>query len=101
MPDRVTLDDARRIARLARLGLSETQLRDLTVDLDAILGHMEALARVDTSGVPEFAADAEMPLRPDRGPPSPLARRPETFAPLMRDGFFLVPRVGTHEDAEP
>jgi hypothetical protein len=22
----------------------------------------------------------------------------ESFAPLMRDGFFLVPRLATHED---
>ena len=26
----------------------------------------------------------------------PLASRPETFAPEMRDGFFLVPRLATH-----
>ena len=25
--------------------------------------------------------------------------RPEAFAPSMRDGFFLVPRLATHEDA--
>jgi hypothetical protein len=31
----------------------------------------------------------------------PLATLPETFAPEMRDGFFVVPRLATHEDAEP
>ena len=29
----------------------------------------------------------------------PLARAREEFAPEMRDGFLLVPRLATHEDA--
>jgi hypothetical protein len=29
-----------------------------------------------------------------------LLRPRDTFAPSMRDGFFLVPRLSTHEDAE-
>lgn len=99
MPDRVTLDEVRHIARLARLGLSDDQVRAVAIDLTSILGHMEALARVDTSGVPEYtAADDAMPLRADHGSAAPLVR-PETFAPAMRDGFFVVPRLATHEDA--
>ena len=30
----------------------------------------------------------------------PLERPREAFAPQMRDGFFLVPRLSTHEDPE-
>jgi aspartyl-tRNA(Asn)/glutamyl-tRNA(Gln) amidotransferase subunit C len=41
-----------------------------------------------------------MSLRPDAGPPIPLLRAPAFFAPAMRDGFFLVPRLATHEDME-
>jgi aspartyl-tRNA(Asn)/glutamyl-tRNA(Gln) amidotransferase subunit C len=41
-----------------------------------------------------------LPLRPDVGPPIPLARERDAFAPSMRDGFFLVPRLSTHEDPE-
>jgi hypothetical protein len=40
-----------------------------------------------------------MALREDAGPPIPLARPLESFAPLMRDGFLLVPRLATHEEA--
>ena len=29
----------------------------------------------------------------------PLAARPEAFAPTVREGFLLVPRLATHEDA--
>ena len=101
MPDRVTIDEVRHVARLARLGLTDAQLRALATDLSSILGHMELLSRVDTRGVPEYTvAEAPMPLRADRGSAAPLAARPESFAPVMRDGFFIVPRLATHEDAE-
>ena len=40
------------------------------------------------------------PLQEDKGPPVSLDREVEKFAPLVRDGFFLVPRLATHETAE-
>ena len=99
---RITLDEVRHIARLAHLGLSDEQAAAIGVDLNSILDHMDAIARVDTTGVAEYTAgDGAMPLRADHGPAMPLAARPETFAPAMRDGFFVVPRLATHEDAEP
>jgi len=42
---------------------------------------------------------AGLPLRPDVGPPIPLGRDRTDFAPRMKDGFFLVPRLSTHDDA--
>lgn len=101
MPDTVTLDDVRHVARLARLGLTEQQARDITRELNTILEHMAVLSRIDTAGVREYSAvHHPMPLRADHGPPTPLGARPETFAPEMRDGFFVVPRLASHEDAE-
>jgi hypothetical protein len=41
-----------------------------------------------------------MRLRADDGAQYPLARQREEFAPSMRDGFFLVPRLSTHESPE-
>jgi hypothetical protein len=61
---------------------------------------MEALQSVESAGAAQEADDARegMPLRADEpGRSVPLARARETFAPLMRDGFFLVPRLATHE----
>jgi len=62
---------------------------------------MDVLAEVDTAGIDLHArAEGEgMPLRPDEGPAIPLAVGRGDFAPSMRDGFFLVPRLATHEDA--
>lgn len=98
----VSLDEVRHVAALARLGLSEERSRVVMRELNTILEHMAVLQRVDTERLdPAVGVGAAgAPLRPDEGPAIPLARRPEDFAPAMRDGFFLVPRLATHEDAE-
>lgn len=98
----VTLDEVRHIAALARLGLTDERARSIAAELNTILDHMDVLSTVDTEGQPEIAGigAAGMPLRPDSGPPIPLAREIEAFAPRMNDGFLLVPRLSSHEDPE-
>lgn len=98
----VTLEDVRHIASLARLGLSDERARSLVAELNTILEHMDVLAKVDTGGhlQAEGTGAGGMPLREDDGPSIPLARPPQAFAPRMRDQFFLVPRLSTHEDPE-
>ena len=97
----VTIDDVRHIARLARLGIDDERANALVRELNTILEHMDVLSRVDTEGMHEVAGigAAGLPLRPDTGPQIPLGRPREDFAPKMKDGFFLVPRLATHEDA--
>lgn len=98
----VTADDVRHIAALARLGLSPARAEALVGELNTILVHMDALARVDTSGVQAAIGVGArgLPVRADRGPPLPLARSIDAFAPRVQDGFLLVPRLSTHESAE-
>ena len=98
----VTLDDVWHIAALARLGLTDERARSLVAELNTILEHMDVLSKIDTTEIDGLAGGGAsgLPLRPDIGPPIPLARERETFAPSMRDGFFLVPRLSTHEDPE-
>jgi aspartyl-tRNA(Asn)/glutamyl-tRNA(Gln) amidotransferase subunit C len=98
----VTLEDVRRIAVLARLGVSDERAHALVAELNAILGHMDVLSRVDTDGIEPVAGvgAAGTPLRSDTGPPMALERPIEHIAPRMQDGFFLVPRLSTHESAE-
>jgi aspartyl-tRNA(Asn)/glutamyl-tRNA(Gln) amidotransferase subunit C len=97
----VTLDDVRHIASLARLGLTDDRAHALVRELNMILEHMDVLSRVNTEGVSEISGigGAGTPLRPDVGPPIPLERAREGIAPRMQDGFFLVPRLATHDDA--
>lgn len=95
----VTREDVRHIARLARLEVGEDRIDALTTELAAILDHMRVLEGVDTaSSDPSAADDNRTPLRRDVGPPVPMATPVESFAPEMRDGFFLVPRLATHGD---
>jgi aspartyl-tRNA(Asn)/glutamyl-tRNA(Gln) amidotransferase subunit C len=97
----VTLDDVKHVAGLARLSLTEDAAGELVAQLNGILSHMDVLAKVDTSNVaPVVGIDVGgTPLRPDSGTPVPLAAPLDTIAPEMRDGFFLVPRLATHETA--
>jgi aspartyl-tRNA(Asn)/glutamyl-tRNA(Gln) amidotransferase subunit C len=95
----VSLDDVRDVAALARVGVTDERAAELVSELNTILEHMDVLSSVDTSGVElALSASEATPLRDDAGPAIPLAQPRETFAPQTRDGFFLVPRLDTHED---
>ena len=97
----VTRDDVKHIAGLARLAIPEERVPELVAQLNGILAHMDVLRDVDVSAAQAATREATpTPLRPDTGPPIPLAASRESFAPSMRDGFFLVPRLATHESED-
>lgn len=97
----VTIDDVRHIATLARLGLDDARAVTIVGELNTILQHMDVLSKIDTQGIEPVAGvgASGTPLAPDEGPSQSLARAIDQFAPKSRDGFFLVPRLSTHEDA--
>jgi aspartyl-tRNA(Asn)/glutamyl-tRNA(Gln) amidotransferase subunit C len=98
----VTEDEVRHVASLARLGLDETRISTIAAELNGILAHMEVLSKVDTSivGPVTGVGAAGTPLRVDGGNQIPLVRPREAFAPAMKDGLLVVPRLATHEDAD-
>ena len=92
--------DVRHIAALARVGLTDARLPSIVRELNGILDHMDVLQQVALAddaaeGGPRTDVHV-MPLRQDAQPPDALHRERAEFAPLMRDGFFLVPRLATH-----
>ena len=97
----VTREDVLHIAELARLGIDAARADELTKELSAILSHMEVLSQVDTATVPVTAGvgTGGTPLRPDVGVLPLMSGTIASFAPKMRDGFFIVPRLATHEDS--
>jgi aspartyl-tRNA(Asn)/glutamyl-tRNA(Gln) amidotransferase subunit C len=99
----VSEDEVRHVAALARLGLDPARIPTIAAELNGILAHMDVLSRVKTTAVGAVTGvgAAGTPLRVDGGNQIPLARPRDAFAPSMRDGFFLVPRLATHEDADP
>ena len=98
----VSLEEVKHVAMLARLGLTDERATSLTRDLNTILDHMRVFEKVRTDDVREFTSgdEAGMSLRRDDGPAAPLNAPPSAFAPEMREGLFIVPRLATHEDIE-
>jgi len=98
----VTEAEIRHVAALARLGLDAEQIPTIAAELNGILAHMESLSKVNTATLSAVTGvgTAGTPLRVDGGNQIPLARPREAFAPAMRDGFLIVPRLATHDDQE-
>ncbi len=98
----ISIADVHHIASLARLGLSDARAAAMAAELNGIVVHLDALANVDTAGVEEAIGVGARgaPVRTDNGPPIPLERAIDAFAPNLRDGFFLVPRLASHESAD-
>jgi aspartyl-tRNA(Asn)/glutamyl-tRNA(Gln) amidotransferase subunit C len=96
----VSEDDVRHVASLARLAIEPARLPSLVAELNGILGHMEVLGGVVTPQMGDGRGEATATrMRSDEsGTSVPLAIPREEFAPQVRDGFFLVPRLATHED---
>ncbi|MEO5902578.1 MAG: Asp-tRNA(Asn)/Glu-tRNA(Gln) amidotransferase subunit GatC [Gemmatimonadaceae bacterium] len=99
----VTQDDVRQVAELARLGVDPARLEPLVAELNGILQHMEVLSNVDTTAIEGATLINQpiesTPLRSDSDGPLKMMSPKESFAPSMKDGFFIVPRLATHEDA--
>lgn len=96
----VTHDDVRHVAELARIDVPPDRLDHLVTELNGILSHMEALSQVDTAGVERAGTTSveSTPTRSDSSGPLPLLSPRESFAPAIRDGFFIVPRLATHDE---
>jgi aspartyl-tRNA(Asn)/glutamyl-tRNA(Gln) amidotransferase subunit C len=97
----VSEQDVLHVASLARLAIEPARLPSLVRELNGILDHMQELSAVETGGRTDDGGGpaATTPMRPDTdGTSVPLSLPREAFAPLMREGFFLVPRLATHED---
>jgi aspartyl-tRNA(Asn)/glutamyl-tRNA(Gln) amidotransferase subunit C len=95
---KLTETQVRYIANLANLNLTESEVARMALDLDSILGHMDSLAGIDTTGIEPMAqvvhdAGDTATLRPDveRAPlENALAL---ANAPSAGNGCFKVPRV--------
>ena len=95
---RLTEEEVRRVADLANLALSEPEIARMAKDLDGILGHMDKLNELDTTGVEPMAqvlydAGDTATLREDRERP-PLSNADAVAnAPVTSGGYYKVPKV--------
>jgi len=87
--------DIEKVARLARLELSEEEKVIFGDHLDQILTYMEQLNRLDTSGVEptSHAISIENVFREDEARPSCYQEEVLGVAPDEEGGYFKVPRI--------
>ena len=92
---RITLAEVEHVARLARLDLPPDEKERMRSQLDAILGYVEQLRRVDTAGVEPTAHVLPLVnvMREDEVRPSYPAEAMLANAPEPEDGQFRVPRI--------
>lgn len=87
--------EVEKIAHLARLDLNEHDLPRTTETLNNILGLIDRMQAVDTSGVEPLAHPLETTqrLRADVVTESNQRDTYQAIAPAVADGLYLVPRV--------
>ncbi|MBL8516187.1 MAG: Asp-tRNA(Asn)/Glu-tRNA(Gln) amidotransferase subunit GatC [Betaproteobacteria bacterium] len=87
--------DVRRIAHLARLAVSDTEVEAARGQLNGIFDMVEALRAVDTTGIEPMAHAVEMGqrLRDDAVTAPDLRDKYQAAAPAVEDGLYLVPKV--------
>ena len=92
---RIRSEEVREIAVLARRELSAQEIERMTIDLDAILGYVDALKELDTSAVEPMthAVPFDCPLRADEVGPSLSLEEALQNAPRREASFFQVPRI--------
>jgi len=90
---KIDRDEARRIADLAHLEFEDAALDRMADEMTKILGYIDQLNEVDTSGFEERAADEATPMRADEPRPSLDREAVAKNAPNWKDGFFVVPKV--------
>jgi aspartyl-tRNA(Asn)/glutamyl-tRNA(Gln) amidotransferase subunit C len=85
----------RRIARLARIKVTDDEAKGLEGELSGILDWVKQLDEVDTKGVEPMTrvVAQEMVLRADVVTDGEIAAKVTANAPLSEDGFFVVPKV--------
>lgn len=88
-------DDVRRIARLARLALTDAEVDHTREQLGSVFGLIEKLAAVDTTGVEPMTHAQEMALRLRADEVTETDRRDafQQVAPSVERGLYLVPKV--------
>ena len=88
-------ETVKKVADLARMQLSDSELEKFTDQLEKILGYIEQLKPVDTSGVAPMSHpfDLETPLRSDNVQPSLGSEAVLASAPDSLYENFKVPQV--------
>lgn len=92
---KLTREEVRHIALLARISLSEGEIEKLREQLSNILENFEILQEVDTTDIPPTAqvTGLENVMREDESAPSFSQKEILANAPQQEEGFFRIKAV--------
>jgi aspartyl-tRNA(Asn)/glutamyl-tRNA(Gln) amidotransferase subunit C len=92
---KISTEEIRHVATLARLDLTSEEEASMTATLDAILTYMDKLNELDTSTVEPTAhiLDLATPLRDDRVTNAADSDALLANAPARDGDFFRVPKI--------
>ena len=95
MAQRIDQAEVKKVAKLARLDLTETELEEFTTQLSAILDYVAKMNELDTENVEPLAHCLPISnvfrqdvVKPSLGTEKALANAPETD-----NEFFKVPKI--------
>lgn len=85
----------RRIARLARIKITDDEAKSLEGELSGILNWVEQLDEVDTTSVEPLTTvvEQELKMREDKVTDGEIADVVTSNAPAEDDHYFVVPKV--------
>lgn len=85
----------KRIARLARVKITEEEAKGLEIELSGILDWVKQLDEVDVTGVEPMTrvVPIKLKMREDVVTDGEIAEQVIENAPLTTDHFFVVPKV--------
>ncbi|ABX08189.1 Asp-tRNA(Asn)/Glu-tRNA(Gln) amidotransferase subunit GatC [Prochlorococcus marinus] len=92
---KITSDDVRKVATLARLNLPEDLIDTYTSQLEKILGYVAQLEEVDTEDIPPTSRAVEVTnvLREDIIQETDIREDLINLAPNREGDFFRVPKI--------
>jgi aspartyl-tRNA(Asn)/glutamyl-tRNA(Gln) amidotransferase subunit C len=85
----------KRVARLARIAVTDEEAERLRGDLNAILGFVEQLNEVDVDGIEPMTSVQPMPMKKRQDVVTEGGRAEDIVAnaPAREGAFFVVPTV--------
>ena len=91
----LTTADVQKVARLARLAMSESEIESARSQLSGIFDLIAEMQAVDTSGIAPMshAQDLAQRLREDKVTETNQREAFQAIAPQVEHGLYLVPQV--------
>jgi aspartyl-tRNA(Asn)/glutamyl-tRNA(Gln) amidotransferase subunit C len=95
MPEPLSMDEVRHVAKLARLRVDDAQLERYGAQLSAVLDHVAMLGRLDLAAVEPMAHPLDVTNRLDEDEVAPPMAIDDLLrnAPAAEARFLAVPKV--------